>query len=236
MFLPAPRKVFLYREQSDALNQLFEALATARPLFKPVVKNRVAQYGAFADLLSMTNATADALAACGLVVNQTFQPTEGDLMLVTELGHKSGQFIRSVFPIKLGAKPTDTLGTVTYYRRCCYAAILGLAAEDDDDGTTADNSAATQATVNWKQQEQLAKDALSSATTLDRVADITNKVRDRITKGDLDPHFLGVFELLAKQKITDLSKAADAAKAQAAVKKADAEKTAAVASVKGAPK
>ena len=236
MFLPAPRKVFLYREQSDALNQLFKALATARPLFKPVVKNRVAQYGAFADLLSMTNATADALAACGLVVNQTFQPTEGDLMLVTELGHESGQFIRSVFPIKVGAKPTDTLGTVTYYRRCCYAAILGLAAEDDDDGTTADNSAATQATVNWKQQEQLAKDALSSATTLDRVADITNKVRDRISKGDLDPHFLGTFELLAKQKVADLNKAADAAKAAAAVKKAEADKAAAVAAVKGAPK
>jgi hypothetical protein len=79
------------------------------------------------------------LAKHALAVSQPTMVTANGLVLVTRLMHKSGEFIESSYPLPSGGKPQEMGSALTYARRYCYCAILGIAADSDDDGAAAQN-------------------------------------------------------------------------------------------------
>jgi len=93
----------------------------------------------YADLASVLEATREARAKAGLAVVQF--PT-GDaatgITLFTTVMHSSGQWMRGALTLRpMDTKP-QTLGSlITYLRRYCYSAVLGIATEEDDDGAAA---------------------------------------------------------------------------------------------------
>lgn len=180
-----PRRTYLYREKSDSVKNLYRAQAVAQGKFAKVTKNKTAQYGPFADLAALKDATVPALAANGLCVTQEYHVMEGDLYLVTVLGHESGEWVSSIIPIKQAASPQQTMGYMTYMRRAAYAALLCLAAEDDDDGEVASTAAASASVENEMSLEKRASAAIQTATTKDALDTLLRKVEQRVNSGDM---------------------------------------------------
>ena len=105
----------------------------------------------YADLSSVLDACQEALNKHGLFFTQP--PTKnraGDSVLITRVVHESGQWMQSV--ISLGAAQSErsdgptipgtekkssnpvqkTVAEITYLRRACLSALVGVAADDDD--------------------------------------------------------------------------------------------------------
>jgi hypothetical protein len=150
----------LWTEASEHLDQLFAAHAAALGQLKNAPRTCVSHFAKkgpdgkpipdYADLATVFDTIRAALAANGLSVTQTFMPFGEDgstLMLVTTLGHKSGQFQRSYLPMKANVAPQQLASTATYLKRVALCAVVGIAADDDDDGQQANATHAT-ATVN----------------------------------------------------------------------------------------
>lgn len=118
---------------------LIAALCDFQKKVAPIHKLSHAQYGNYADLQTVLAAVTPVLADCGLAVLQTFTTdTQGRTLLVTKLGHISGESEVSVVPLVAegGRNALHTWGgAVTYQRRYAILAILNLAAGiADDDG------------------------------------------------------------------------------------------------------
>lgn len=145
---PVRRRAYVYREASDCCHELYAALANAQGKIGTIPKRHKSHYGAYADLADIREFTHKALAEFGLAVHQTLQMVSSDLVLVTTLGHKSGQWISSVCPIKQAANPQQTAAAVTYARRMAFSGILCLATEEEDDGETAAVAAASSGSGN----------------------------------------------------------------------------------------
>lgn len=177
--------VFLYVERSKECGKLFTAFAAAQSKFEIPRKNRKGQYGEYADLVALQQATKSALGANQLFVCQTFHQLGEELILNTTLGHASGEYISSQVPIKQSVNPQHTTAYATYMRRLAYGAILSLAADDDQDGESA-STAATTAAVEG--QDALMRRAMKSIQTADTVAALDKvmaKVRAAATDGTL---------------------------------------------------
>lgn len=148
----------IWQEASEHLDQLFTAHAAALGQLRNAPRTCVSHFAKkgkdgkpipdYADLATVIDTARQALAANGLSVTQTFMPfgEDGGMMLVTTLGHKSGQFQRSYLPMKGNVPPQSLASTATYLKRVAMCAILGIAADDDDDGQQA-NAAHEEATV-----------------------------------------------------------------------------------------
>lgn len=122
--------------QSPEINSLLEALSKAQAKIEgakmdasnPFFKSK------YADLSSVWSAARDPLTENGLCVIQSVEVIEtGQTCLCTLLGHKSGQWIKSLIPMKPLKDDPQTMGSlITYYRRYTLAAIVGISPEDDD--------------------------------------------------------------------------------------------------------
>ena len=93
----------------------------------------------YADLASVWGACRDPLSRNGLAVTQIETQNERGDVLVTILGHSSGQWVRSVMDIRVkaasGMNELQARGSVlTYLRRYALSAIVGIAPAEDDDG------------------------------------------------------------------------------------------------------
>lgn len=142
----------LWTEASPQLDQLFDAHAKALGKLKNAPRNQVSHFAKkdkngkpipdYADLAMILDTVRDALSANGLSVTQSFMPfgNEGTMMLVTTLGHKSGQFQRSFLPMKGNVQPQQLAAAATYLKRVALCALVGIAADDDDDGEIANSS------------------------------------------------------------------------------------------------
>ncbi|QDP55148.1 MAG: putative essential recombination function protein [Prokaryotic dsDNA virus sp.] len=121
------------------------ALAAFHLDVSTIEKTARAQYGQFADLSTVLSAVTPALSKNGLALVQTLDTEGGDDVLCTTLYHTSGQHIfsraRLVRVEGAGGRqnPLHLWGSsVTYQRRFCALALLGLAAGmEDDDGDSA---------------------------------------------------------------------------------------------------
>lgn len=121
----------------------------------------------YADLASVMDACVSALVANGLAIVQPTVSVAGEVYLLTRLMHASGEWLQASFPLStldavksalLTSQPETTSGglsatsdekkkkqpgvqalgsEITYLRRYCLAALLGIAAEEDDDGDAA---------------------------------------------------------------------------------------------------
>lgn len=149
----------IWIEASEHLDQLFAAHAVAIGQLKNAPRTCVSHFAKkdkqghpipdYADLATVIDTARAALSANGLSVTQSFMPygDDGTMMLVTTLGHKSGQFQRSYLPMKGNVPPQSLASTATYLKRVAYCAVLGIAADNDDDGAQANASHAA-ASVN----------------------------------------------------------------------------------------
>ena len=107
------------------------ALCNAKKEFKAIGKNKTNPGFKFdyADLSQYLDATQDALCKHGLFITQTIE----ERGLVTTIRYAYSQdTIQSFTPLKETRTPQEFGSLLTYLRRYCYAAILGLASDDDD--------------------------------------------------------------------------------------------------------
>jgi hypothetical protein len=203
--ISSPRKVFVYREKTEQTYRLQKSLSLAQGSFAKVVKNKVGQYGPFADLASMRDATVPALAANGLCVTQEYAMQGGEIVLVTTLGHESGEWVSSVLPVKQAASPQQTMGYMTYMRRAAYAAILCLAAEEEDDGRTAESAAASSISESSQSLEQRAAAVIQTAQSQEALDTILRKVEQQIASGKMAKDSLDRLRVLAVKVLTRLT-------------------------------
>lgn len=129
--------------QSEQVNELFAALAKAQGEMKAAQKDSANPFfkSKYADLSSVMEACRETLSKNGLSVTQTPIILNGPLtasgeprnVLITTLGHSSGQWIKSVCPLLMAKNDAQSFGAaVTYMRRFALAAMVGVCPEDDD--------------------------------------------------------------------------------------------------------
>lgn len=120
----------------------------------------------YADLPAVIDIAKPHLISNGLsVVQMTDIDANGDAMLVTQITHTSGQWMRGYYPLK-PSRPNDPQalgGAVTYARRYAYCGMTGVVAEgEDDDGNIA-------SAVNEKQTDK-APEANNLLAEFDKLA------------------------------------------------------------------
>jgi hypothetical protein len=162
---PIRRRAYVYRESSDGTHELYRDLALAQGEIGSIPKRHKSHYGMYADLSDIRESTHRQLAKYGLSVTQTMQLAGTELVLVTTLGHKSGQWLSSVVPIRQASNPQQTAAFVTYVRRMSLAAILNLATDEQDDGESAALAAAGSAPDGESSLYAKARAAITSADT-----------------------------------------------------------------------
>ena len=125
---------------------LIEALVSFHKTVPAIGKTANAQYGKFADLETVLSTVTPHLIKNGLVISQTFEPSEGvDPILVTKLLHVSGAELVSRLPMIVGKGRNvlhDFGSSCTYLKRYALLALLGLTADMDMDGDFADDKPA----------------------------------------------------------------------------------------------
>lgn len=133
---------------SEQVNELFSALSKAQATIQPALKDKSNPFfkTKYCDLSSVWVACRESLTNNGLCVTQTVVKNDSGMILITTLGHSSGQWMRSEMPILLGKMDPQGLGSsITYARRYSLAAMVGVAPDDDDDGEKAQQSFRKQA-------------------------------------------------------------------------------------------
>jgi ERF superfamily len=128
--------------QSEHINELMTALAKAQGQMEAAITDSSNPHfkSKYADLASVWEACRDPLSKNGLGVTQTLDFLGEKQVLVTTLGHTSGQWIKSCIALPIQKNGPHELGScITYCRRYSLAAIVGISPEDDD-GNTAQKS------------------------------------------------------------------------------------------------
>lgn len=109
-----------------------------------VGKDAKGNFGKYATLAAITEATSAALGKHGLAIIQEAGMTEEGVTIYTTLLHESGATMEFVpLPLPLTDRKPQAVGSaITYGRRYALAAICGLA-PDDDDGQAAQDATKT---------------------------------------------------------------------------------------------
>jgi len=118
-------------------SKLDEALAKAQDQFDTVVFDKVNPHfkSKFGSIAAINKATRPALSRNGLSLTQRFNRDPEGIILITRLGHESGELLESEILIIRANKTDQQLGaSFTYMRRYSIIAILNVVAEEEDDG------------------------------------------------------------------------------------------------------
>ena len=121
--------------QSNVIGALAAALSKVQGAMVGAVKDSSNPFfkSKYADLSSVWDACRVQLAANNLCVIQTTAEADDGAVLITTLAHSSGEWIRSVLPIKVKDNSPQAQGSgLTYARRYALAAIVGVSQIDDD--------------------------------------------------------------------------------------------------------
>jgi hypothetical protein len=135
-----------------------------------VTKDAKGNYGKYATLAAIVEATAEHLAKHGLAVIQEASLLDSGVMIETWLIHESGATIQfAPLTMPLAQRTPQAVGSATTYgRRYALAAICGLA-PDDDDGQAAEDAAKPQASAAKPQpRAKLSDDQLETLQTVGR--------------------------------------------------------------------
>jgi hypothetical protein len=129
---------------SQEITELAKAMLKVQAQLQPALKDRENPFtkSHYATLNSVMDACRDALVNNGIWLVQHPVPVEpGYLGLVTKLVHtESGQWQSSLLVMPLPkADPQGYGSALTYGRRYCLSALIGIVSEDDDDGEAASN-------------------------------------------------------------------------------------------------
>ena len=121
--------------KSDAINELAKALAKAQKEIEGAHKDSTNPFfkSSYADLASVWDACREPLAKHDLAVVQTTHMDGDKTILDTTLMHSSGQFITGSYLLTPKVNDPQGMGSaMTYARRYCLAAIVGVFQVDDD--------------------------------------------------------------------------------------------------------
>lgn len=120
---------------SDAVVAIFTALSAFQgEVVAPKKASMNEHFGkAYADLADVWDVVRAPLAKNGLALVQFAETNERTVKLTSLLTHKSGEWLRSELEMPVVQWTPQGLGSaISYARRYCAMAILGIAAEDDD--------------------------------------------------------------------------------------------------------
>lgn len=147
-------------EQSENIGELSLALSKAQGMLEGAAKSSDNPFfkSKYADLHECIEAAKTALAKNDLAVIQTTDTDEtGSVWIYTTLAHKSGQWVRGRLKMKPKKDDDQSMGSsITYGRRYCFAAIVGLAQKDDDGDSSAGVSDKANDTKDEKKETQKA--------------------------------------------------------------------------------
>lgn len=124
-------------ETSQELASLFEALSAFQGACGAPKKTSTNPHfkSKFADLAEVVETVKKPLADNGLSYLQfpVGDCEGGRVTIITQLNHKSGQWMRSSYSMPVPQNNPQAVGTaISYARRYALQAILGIAADDDD--------------------------------------------------------------------------------------------------------
>lgn len=153
------------------------ALIKARSAMNATVaKDGEGNYGKYATLAAIVEATTDAFVANGLAVVQEVGTDEHGVTVETWLVHESGATMEfKPLTLPLSQRTPQAVGSaITYGRRYALAAICGLA-PDDDDGQAAQDATDTKpqrqhAPKTAQKPQETQEDKKTPDTTLNRLA------------------------------------------------------------------
>ena len=123
--------------QSANLSELMPELIQAISQLGNISKDKQGYGYKYAELSKVLDTCRPILAEHNLVITQLVTVLNDEPALVTTLFHKSGQFLRSCYPlVKAGVKQANDAqqvgAAITYARRYALTAMLFMAQEDDD--------------------------------------------------------------------------------------------------------
>ncbi len=139
---------------SEGINEIAAALAKAQADFKTPKKSKTGKIQGttkdgrkyeyeykYPDLQDVYDSVRQPLADNNLAITHLTQEFAGQLELVTMLVHQSGQWFKSIYPVKAATDQPQKVGSaITYARRYTVSALLGIASEEDDDAQSASES------------------------------------------------------------------------------------------------
>lgn len=147
--------------QSDNINEIAAALAKAQGEFdglvydakNPHFKNDYATYDA------VRQACRVQLSKHGICVTHAMDVWEGKRVLITQLTHISGQWMRSYVVIPQEKETPQSMGSaITYSKRYALSAMLAIASDEDDDAESAEQPfRAPASTITPMQEEDIIK-------------------------------------------------------------------------------
>jgi len=122
-----------YFAQSEKIDDLMTALVHAQSKISTIKKDSKNPHfkSSYASLESVWDAIRQPIVSADLVVNQI---PLGNNMLMTQVSHKSGQWIRGIMKMEIqdALNPQKRGSAITYMKRYMLSAMLGLSEEDDD--------------------------------------------------------------------------------------------------------
>lgn len=122
---------------SENINELAMALAKAQGLIKGATKDSNNPFfkSSYADLSSVMDAIREPFSLNGLSISQPLSYSGTEWFIETIIIHSSGQWMQSdpvMVPVKDRLNAQAFGSAVTYMRRYCLSAMVGVAAIDDD--------------------------------------------------------------------------------------------------------
>lgn len=172
------------------MENIYKALASAQAELKNPEKTKCADTGKYkynyADIGDVLEAILPVFSKHGLSIMQPTAIRDNSIVLITRIGHTSGEFIESEYPVcSLNGNHQAMGAAMTYARRYALTSLAGMAAVDDTDGEGAAEvgegpkvkMSANQAKqeLNWG-EIQASIDGAQSFASLDKIAD---RVEDR---------------------------------------------------------
>ena len=157
-------------QTSETIGSIAKALATFQGEVQNPKNSADNPYfnSKYAPLSDILNLARPLLAKNGLSISQFTSGKLDEIYIETVLLHESGEWLRSdplILPgeqsIKGGGKTLSVQGAgsaITYGRRYCLSAILGLSSEDDDDAegcTSHNNESSKQETITESQAKRM---------------------------------------------------------------------------------
>lgn len=187
--------------KSEKIDQLSVALAKAQLEIKPIRKNKEVSAGSsnwtYSDFPTIVETCQEILANNGLCISQIMSGTQDNPCLNTILMHSSGQWIESAMPMYFDVKPSRNdpkpdprrdpqhIGSaISYYKRYCYCAIVGITTTDkeDDDATSYTSEASTIKDVKPKVAPKISPEQCLSLRSLISKSVNPEDLTARITK------------------------------------------------------
>lgn len=129
---------------SESIGQLAKALSQVQAVLENVTKDQKGYNYKYANLTSCLEVIKQPFLENNLAISQIISTHEGEQVLITLLMHQSGEWLKSIFPLKhevaKGMNDMQALGSaISYARRYALSSIVGIGQEDDDGASAKTN-------------------------------------------------------------------------------------------------